>query len=125
MRADVRSISAGVNHTLYLKNDGTMWGCGAEYQYNFDRGTVSGSELPVVGHSAACWTPVLCGLSYGSCTDMFGTTFQDVADGDYFYDAVDWAVDRGITSGTSASTFSPNTACTRGQIVTFLYRAAH
>lgn len=50
--------------------------------------------------------------------------FTDVKVGAYYYDAVLWAVEKGITSGTSATTFSPNTACTRGQTVTFLWRAA-
>ena len=50
--------------------------------------------------------------------------FTDVQAGAYYYDAVLWAVEKGITSGTSATTFSPDTACTRGQTVTFLYRAA-
>ena len=50
--------------------------------------------------------------------------FTDVKPSDYCYDAVLWAVENGIAKGTSASTFSPDAACTRGQIVTFLYRAA-
>lgn len=50
--------------------------------------------------------------------------FVDVKTGDYFYDAVLWAVGKGITNGTSAETFSPNAPCTRAQIVTFLWRAA-
>ena len=50
--------------------------------------------------------------------------FVDVKTGDYFYDAVLWAVEKGITNGTSAETFSPNAPCTRAQIVTFLWRAA-
>ena len=50
--------------------------------------------------------------------------FVDVKTGDYFYDAVQWAVGKGITNGTSAETFSPNAPCTRAQIVTFLWRAA-
>ncbi len=49
--------------------------------------------------------------------------FADVKSGAYYRDAVAWAVDQGITNGTSASTFSPDETCTRGQIVTFLYRA--
>ena len=49
--------------------------------------------------------------------------FVDVKAGDYFYDAVLWAVQEGITSGTDASHFSPNASCTRAQIVTFLWRA--
>ena len=49
--------------------------------------------------------------------------FTDVAVGDFYAEAVAWAVENGVTSGTSASAFSPNAGCTRAQIVTFLYRA--
>ena len=48
--------------------------------------------------------------------------FVDVAPGSYYYDAVLWAVEKGITNGTSATTFDPDLICTRGQIVTFLWR---
>ncbi|MCI6109923.1 MAG: S-layer homology domain-containing protein [Oscillibacter sp.] len=51
--------------------------------------------------------------------------FVDVRPGDYFYDSVQWAVNLGITKGTSATTFSPKQGCTRAQIVTFLWRAAN
>lgn len=50
--------------------------------------------------------------------------FSDVRSGDYYKDAVAWAVEQGITSGTSADMFSPGVACTRAQTVTFLWRAA-
>ena len=50
-------------------------------------------------------------------------SFADVKSGSYCYEAVLWAVEQGITKGTTATTFSPNETCTRGQIVTFLYRA--
>jgi len=40
----------------------------------------------------------------------------------YYYMAVQWAVENGITSGTGVGRFSPGDDCTRGQIVTFLYR---
>ena len=50
--------------------------------------------------------------------------FVDVKANDYFYDAVLWAAQKGITSGTDAEHFSPNQPCTRAQIVTFLWRAA-
>lgn len=64
--------------------------------------------------------------------DLFGDAetqpsqkgFNDVKSGDYFHDAVNWAVEKGITTGTSATTFSPNASCTRAQIVTFLWRAS-
>ena len=49
--------------------------------------------------------------------------FDDVSANAYYTDAVEWAVSKGITSGTSATTFSPNASCTRGQMVTFLWRA--
>ena len=50
--------------------------------------------------------------------------FYDVPNGAYYYDAVKWAVDNGITGGVGNSFFAPNQPCTRGQIVTFLWRAA-
>ena len=51
------------------------------------------------------------------------SVFSDVKSTDYFAAAVKWAKDNGITMGTTATTFSPNADCTRGQIVTFLYRS--
>ncbi len=50
--------------------------------------------------------------------------FRDVSASDYYYDAVKWAAEKGITSGTSADLFSPSAPCTRAQMVTFLWRAA-
>ena len=50
--------------------------------------------------------------------------FVDVFATDYYYDAVLWAVEEGITNGTSATTFSPGADCTRAQMATFLWRAA-
>ena len=51
------------------------------------------------------------------------TEFIDVNETAYYYDAVQWAAQNGITSGTGTNTFSPEANCTRAQIVTFLYRA--
>ena len=51
-----------------------------------------------------------------------GSSFQDVTADAYYNAAVAWAVQQGITKGTSETTFSPNETCTRAQIVTFLYR---
>ena len=50
--------------------------------------------------------------------------FDDVTANDYFYDAVLWAAQKGITGGVSSSLFAPEDACTRAQIVTFLWRTA-
>lgn len=51
------------------------------------------------------------------------TVFLDVPPNSYYADAVKWAVDRGITSGTSQTTFSPNATCSDAEIITFLWRA--
>ena len=50
--------------------------------------------------------------------------FTDVKEGDYFADAVLWAVEKDITTGTGASTFSPDKTCTTAEILTFLWRAS-
>lgn len=50
-------------------------------------------------------------------------TFEDVEDSDYYYDAVRWAVEHGITEGTSNTTFAPKDFCSRGQVITFLWKA--
>ena len=52
------------------------------------------------------------------------TDFTDLKSGAYCYDAVKWAVGKGVTAGTTAATFSPNQTCTQAQILTFLWRAA-
>ena len=64
---------------------------------------------------------------YAKWTQNGGTAenpFVDVKEGAYYYDAVLWAVEQKVTSGTSATTFSPDASCTRAQMVTFLWRAA-
>ena len=49
--------------------------------------------------------------------------FRDVPAGAYYAQAVAWAVEHGVTNGTGPAAFSPEATCTRGQIVTFLWRA--
>lgn len=58
----------------------------------------------------------------GSPAATPGSSFADVRSDAYYADAVSWAVEKGITSGTAAAAFSPDADCTRAQIVTFLYR---
>ena len=50
--------------------------------------------------------------------------FKDVKSGSWYYKAVLWAVENGITDGMTPTTFEPNTKCSRAHIVTFLYRYA-
>ena len=56
---------------------------------------------------------------------QFTPPFLDVDKNAYYYKAMLWALEFGITNGTSETTFSPDKPCTRAQVVTFLYRAAH
>ena len=54
--------------------------------------------------------------------DSLASSLTDVMSGSYYYKAVLWAVENGITSGMSDTLFAPNATCSRSQIVTFLYR---
>ncbi len=56
--------------------------------------------------------------------ERMSTKLADVASSDYFFKAVLWAMEEGVTTGTGAATFSPNATVTRAQVVTFLYRLA-
>lgn len=58
----------------------------------------------------------------GSTNAGGNVTFSDVTSNDYYRDAVNWAASNGIASGYSDGTFAPGTACTRANIMTFLYR---
>ncbi|MCI7734827.1 MAG: S-layer homology domain-containing protein [Dysosmobacter sp.] len=61
---------------------------------------------------------------YAGWQEAEASSFTDVPKGSYYEEAVNWAVAQGITTGTTATTFSPNATCTRAQAVTFLWRAA-
>ena len=74
------------------------------------------------GYGYADGTPATTAVIGGGTATPAG--FTDVAADAYYADAVAWAVKEGITNGTTATTFSPNQTCTRGQIITFLWRAA-
>ena len=78
-----------------------------------DEGCTRGQVVTFLWRAAGCPEPA------GS-----SNPFRDVTEGDYYYSAVLWAVENEITKGTSATEFSPDETCTRGQIVTFLWRAA-
>ncbi len=58
------------------------------------------------------------------CEDALTSKFEDVKAGDFFFDPVEWAVENGVTTGATATTFDPNGKCLRGHVVTFLWRAA-
>ncbi len=81
-----------------------------------------GSYVDPLGHDYKNGTCTRCGAKDPNYKPQ--ADFTDVAAGSYCYDAVQWAVANGITKGTDATHFSPNAGCTRGQVVTFLWRAA-
>ena len=66
----------------------------------------------------------VCGVTEQKRIPKLQNPFSDVGAADYFYAPVLWAVSRGITTGTSATTFEPDSSCLRAQVVTFLWRAA-
>ena len=61
----------------------------------------------------------------GKPTVSANVSFSDVQPGAFYYEAVKWAVANGITTGVGGNRFAPNDSCTRGQVVTFLHRAAN
>ena len=88
--------------------------------YTFD-GWYSNSDLTIKVTSIKLTSNTTIYAKWTAKSDM---SFTDVADKAYYRDAVEWAVENGITKGTTATTFSPNATCTRAQAVTFLWRAA-
>ena len=89
---------------------------GSEYRFLVRYDTRDGSPITVTDASADAKNS---GTSSASSSG-----FSDVAESDYFADAVAWAVSQGVTTGTGAGTFSPDSAVTRAEAVTFLWRAA-
>lgn len=79
--------------------------------------TYVSDEVPALGHD---WK----GTSCQRCNATRENPFADVADGSFYIDPVLWAVENGITNGTTPTTFNPNGTCLRAHVVTFLYRAA-
>lgn len=96
---------------------------GKEYAWTFtptdthNYTTLTGKLIPYVDDG----TDYIPGVIDGNSGSF---NFHDVSRFDYFYDAVKWAAENGIASGTGRYTFSPDTVCTRAQTVTFLWRAA-
>lgn len=94
-------------------------------QWAVENGITVGTSATTFSPNAPCTRAQVVTFLWraaGSPKASSSNPFTDVASGKYYYDAVLWAVEKGITVGTSATTFSPDTVCTRAQIVTFLYR---
>lgn len=121
---NVKAVSMSDQYTLLLKNDDQMYGFGVTaplgtgQTYYPNPGGSHFSDCPYI------FSPIPVGISSGAYAGRFGPSFRDVASSAYYYDPVMWALEWNITSGTSATTFGPNDTCTRGQIITFLWKAA-
>ncbi len=70
------------------------------------------------------WLLALAALMGGTPRSQAASPFTDVPDAAYYFHAVQWAVEQGITRGVTETEFQPNTPCTRAQAVTFLWRAS-
>ena len=92
-----------------------------------EKGITNGLTATTFGPNNSCTRGQMVTFLWraaGSPAATATNSFTDVASSEYYYDAVLWAVEKGITNGTSATTFSPNATVNRGQTVTFLYRYA-
>ena len=87
-----------------------------------ERGLISGNEFNPEGAITRAQLVTLLYRNAGSPAVSGSSTFADVPANAYYAKAVIWAANKKIASGTDANTFSPDGVCTRGQIVTFLYR---
>ena len=114
---EAKSFDDVIPSTFYY--DAVMWAV----KNNITKGTGASTFSPGDG----CTRFQIVTFLWRACgcpTAATAASFSDVSPSDSFYEAVRWAVERGITNGTGGSSFSPYATCTRAQIVTFLYRAA-
>ncbi|MBR4461226.1 MAG: InlB B-repeat-containing protein, partial [Erysipelotrichaceae bacterium] len=92
-----------------------------------DNGVTTGTSPTLFSPDAGCTRGQVVTFLWrllGSPEPQSTNPFNDVNESNYFYKAVVWASETGVTTGTSPTTFEPNKTCTREQIVTFLWRAA-
>ncbi|MDO4286625.1 MAG: S-layer homology domain-containing protein [Eubacteriales bacterium] len=93
-----------------------------------EKGITSGTSDTTFSPNNVCTRAQIVTFLWNSCGSpnpgSISTKFTDVSPNAYYYQAVQWAVQKGITAGTTETTFSPEKSCTRSQAVTFLWRAA-
>lgn len=109
-----------VNNTAYYA-DAVKWGASA------DNGITSGTTPTTFSPDQSCTRGQMVTFLYrfvGSPKVERAMPFGDVTTKSFCYDAVNWASYKGITSGTTPTTFSPDQPCTRAQMITFMYRYA-
>ena len=96
-------------------------------QWAVDNGITNGTTPTTFDPNGQCMRAVVVTFLWRAAGDPEPTSnnnpFTDVKEGDYFYKAVLWAVENGITNGLTPTPFGPTALCNRAQVVTFLYRA--
>lgn len=117
-RANGSPKPAGGNPFTDVKSDDYYAGAAA---WAYEKGMISGGAF---GGNAPCTRSAAVTYMWKAAGSPSAkpASFTDIPSGAEYANAVAWAVAQGITGGTSATTFSPDNICTRGQIVTFLYR---
>ena len=111
------AVGAAADYTVYITDTG-------EKYHNYGCRYLSESCRPISASSARAMGYTPCSVCNAPVAEPEQTGFVDVAPNKYYTEAVDWAVEKGITNGLDKTHFGPQQPCTRGQIVTFLWRAA-
>ena len=94
-----------------------------EHKHTWDEGVVT-KDPTATEQGEKTYTCRGCGETRTEAIAVLSNPFTDLVENSSYYNAVLWAVDQGITKGTTATEFSPKADCTRAQIITFLWRYA-
>ena len=121
--AETDTFKAGENYYVAIRVRPIQ-----EYEFDTDEngdllvsGAINGNTAIIGGNAESLFVGY---AFYPLEEEKKESAFTDVSESDYFFDAVMWAKDTGLTVGTTATTFSPYDTCTRAQGITFLWRAA-
>ncbi|MDY4219684.1 MAG: S-layer homology domain-containing protein [Candidatus Faecousia sp.] len=125
------TVTANWTEDVQIVNPFTDVPSGSYYEdaviWAVSKGITSGTTETTFSPNAACTraqaVTFLWRAAGSPAPESATMPFTDVAEGRYYYDAVLWAIEQGVSKGTSDTTFSPNATCTRAQIVTFLWRS--
>ena len=106
------TLGVSTHSALILLHDSYLTTRAAEDTFDPNGKCLQAAVVTFLWRSAGCPEP-----------ESAYNPFVDVKPSDFFYKAVLWAVENGITNGLTSTEFGPNSPCNRAQVVTFLYRA--
>ena len=117
-------VSSDAEYRFRVEQDISLTAKFSANHHTWDEGEVTQEPTATTeGNRLHTCTHENCDATWNEALPALGPGFTDIAPGAFYYDAVGWAVRNNVTKGTSATTFSPNNNCTRGEVVTFLWRA--